>query len=217
MKRFFDIELEAYRSHLSRLLMLTHQQTRLAVEGLLERDKSKCNKVLIIEEEVDQLEIEVDAEAIRYLNLRAPIASELRLIMAGSRMSHEFERIGDEAKKIAKRAIRTEGTLHTDRFEEGIRQMHALVEQVFDGLHTMFSEIDQKNAEALIEIDNQIDQLNKSVQKSLLQSIEDEEIQLKAGFDLISVSRALERIGDHAQNIVETTIFLITGEDVRDE
>lgn len=216
MKRFFDTELEAYRSHISRLLTLTHQQTRLAVEGLFQRDANKCSHVLELEKEVDHLELEVDAEAMRYLNLRAPIASELRLIMAGSRMSHEFERIGDEAKKIAKRAARTE-TVHPESFVGGIREMHELLETVFDGLHTMFSEVSAEHAKSLLEKDEQIDALNKSVQKALMDSIDNGEIMLKAGFDLITVSRALERIGDHLQNIVEITIFLITGEDIREE
>ena len=216
MKRFFDSELESYRSHIARLLMLTHQQTRLAVEGLLDRDTSKCARVLEIEKEVDHLELEVDAEAVRYLNLRAPIASELRLIMAGSRMSHEFERIGDEAKKIAKRALRTE-VVHPESFAHGVRDMQDILETVFDGLHTMFSDIDAHDAKILMEKDLQIDDLHKSIQQSLMASIENQEISVKAGFDLISVSRALERIGDHAQNIVEITIFLVTGQDIREE
>ena len=215
MKRFFDTELETYRSHISRLLTLTHQQTRLAIEGLLERNKDKCAHVLELEKEVDQLELEVDAEAVRYLNLRAPIASELRLIMAGSRMSHEFERIGDEAKKIAKRATRTE-MVHPDDFVQGIREMHSILEAIFDGLHRMFSEVSAENARNLIEKDAEIDSLNKTVQQGLMESIDKGEILLKAGFDLITVSRSLERIGDHAQNILETTIFLITGDDIRD-
>jgi len=216
MKRFFDAELESYRTHIFRLLTLTHQQTQLAIEGLLERDKSKCSKVLEIEQKVDQLEIEVDSEAVRFLNLRAPIASELRLIMAGSRMSHEFERIGDEAKKIAKRAMRTQ-IVHPERFVSGIKEMFSLVDQVFDGLHQMLSEVNAGASDSLMKLDSQIDVLNKSVQKSLLASIENEEVMLKAGFDLISVSRALERIGDHVQNIVEIAVFLITGEDIREE
>jgi len=216
MKRFFDEELETYRSHISRMLMLTHQQTQLAVEGLLERNKEKCVRVLEIEKEVDHLELELDSEAIRYLNLRAPIASELRLIMAGSKMSHEFERIGDEAKKIAKRAARTD-TVHPERFVSGITEMFDILNTIFEGLHNMFSEVDSYNAFELIKKDALVDQLHKSVQESLLQSIEEKVLLLKAGFELISVSRSLERIGDHLQNILETTVFLITGEDIREE
>lgn len=216
MKRFFDVELDTFRAHISRMLTLTHQQTRLAVEGLLERDKTKCQRVLEIEKEVDQLEIEVDAEAVRYLNLRAPIASELRLVMAGSRMSHEFERIGDEAKKIAKRALRTE-TLHPEPFVEGVRAMYELIDSVFDGLHRMFSEIDASDGTLLMRKDAEIDRINKSLQNLLMEAIEQHDLALKAGFDLVSVSRSLERIGDHTQNQVENMVFLVTGEDIREE
>jgi phosphate transport system protein len=214
MKRFFDNELVTFRTHISRMLTLTHQQSRLAVEALLERDKSKSLRVLEIEKEVDQLEIEVDAEAVRYLNMRAPVASELRLIMAGVKMSHEFERIGDEAKKIAKRAKRTEN-LHPAVFVESVTAMFACINEIFESMQIMFSEGNARDWETLIARDQEIDDLNKSLQQQLMLLIESKDVAIKGGFDLIFVSRGLERIGDHVQNLVQTMVFLITGNDIR--
>jgi phosphate transport system protein len=216
MKRFFDSELEEYRSHIARMLLLTHQQMQNAVVGLLERNNAKSEKVLELEKEVDHLDIEIDSEAIRYLNLRAPIASELRLIMAGSRMSHEFERIGDEAKKIAKRALRT-NTTFPEEFVTLFNQMYLLAESMFDDIHVMFSEATHEMADPLIQRDTEIDLINKQIKTVLIHSIETNEIQITTGIELISCSRALERIGDHAKNIAEIMVFLITGEDIRED
>ena len=216
MKRFFDSELEYYRSHIARMLMLTHQQMQNAVAGLLERDQAKAEKVLLLEKEVDHLDIEIDNEAIRYLNLRAPIASELRLIMAGSRMSHEFERIGDEAKKIAKRALRT-NTAFPDEFVTLFMEMFRIADSMFDDIHIMFSEATHDKADPLIQRDTEIDVINKKIKTVLISSIEKNEIQITTGIELISCSRALERIGDHAKNIAEILVFLITGEDIRED
>lgn len=216
MKRFFDSELEDYRSHIARMLHLSHQQMQYAVAGLLDRDLPKAEKVIELEKEVDHLDIEVDAEAIRYLNLRAPIASELRLIMAGSRMSHEFERIGDESKKIAKRALRI-NTTFPEAFVSNFNEMFQAAEIMFDDLHIMFSDAQHDLAYKIIEKDVKIDKLDKENKYVLIKSMDTEEILPKTGVELISCSRAMERIGDHIQNIAEIIVFLITGEDIRED
>jgi phosphate transport system protein len=216
MDRFFDSELVSYRSLISRLLLLTHQQLNFAVEALLKKDRTLAERVIEIEKDVDQLEIEVDGEAVRFLNMRSPIASELRLIMAGSRMSHEFERIGDEAKKIAKRAMRTERSL-PESFTMHFHAMHEIVESMFRQLQETFTTRDAGIIPGLIAKDEKVDHLNKTLQDIVLQCMERQEIQLKIGIDLISCSRALERMGDHATNVAEIMNFLITGQDIRSD
>ncbi len=196
------------------MLLLTHQQLNLASEALLEHDTSKANKVLEIEEEVDRLEIEIDQEAIRFLGLRAPIASELRLIMAGSRMSHEFERIGDEAKKIAKRAVRNPGSF-PEGFVNRFREMHRVADSMLEDLHKAINNASESIAVDIIKRDIEIDLLNKENYPLLMEKVEQSELVIKTGFELVACSRAIERIGDHAQNIAEILIFFITGQDIR--
>jgi len=214
MRRFFDPELESYRSQIIRMLLLTHQQLNLASEALLEHDHAKAKRVLEIEEEVDRLEVSIDAEAVRFIGLRSPIASELRLIMAGSRMSHEFERIGDEAKKIAKRAMRNPST-----FPEGFRnrfsEMHRVADSMLEDLHHAINKASESLAVDVIKRDIEIDLLNKEIYPLLLDKVEQTDLVIKTGFELIACSRAIERIGDHAQNIAEILIFFITGQDIR--
>jgi phosphate transport system protein len=214
MKRFFDKELELYRSQVIRMLLLCHQEATLATQALLERDQAKAVRVLSIEEEVDRLECEIDAEAARYLNLRAPIAAELRMVLSGSRMNHEFERIGDESKKIAKRVMRLQ-TLPPSAYLNGIQAMHDLIDHMFSDLYRAMDEASSPLASAIIREDSKIDQLNRDAQAVVIERIHRQELSLEAGLDLLDCSRALERIGDHIQNIAEILVFLISGKDVR--
>jgi phosphate uptake regulator len=109
MKRFFDAELENFRSHLLQMGERAMDQTRLAMKALLEADIALADKVIAADDELDKLEVQIDDEAIRYMTLRGPVASELRLIVVGMKASHDLERVGDEATGIARAiAVRPE-------------------------------------------------------------------------------------------------------------
>ena len=83
MKRFFDAELEAFRSHLLQMGERAIEQTRLAMKSLADADIALADKVIVADDELDKLEVKIDDEAIRYMTLRGPVASELRLIVVG--------------------------------------------------------------------------------------------------------------------------------------
>ena len=104
MKRFFDAELENFRSHLLQMGERAIDQTRLAMRALNDGDMTLADKVIMADDEVDKLEVKIDEEAIRYMTLRGPVASELRLIVVGMKASHDLERVGDEATGIARRS-----------------------------------------------------------------------------------------------------------------
>src|SRR5471030_585486 len=104
MKRFFDAELESFRSSLLIMGETATSQVRSAVKALVEGDASLADQVIAADDEIDQLEIKIDEEALRYMSLRAPVATELRLVIVGMKASHDLERVGDEATNIAKRA-----------------------------------------------------------------------------------------------------------------
>ena len=108
MKRFFDTELESFPPHSNLMLMgeTAASQVRSAVKSLVEGNASLADQVIAADDEIDLLEVKIDEEAMRYMNLRAPIATELRLVIVGMKASHDLERVGDEATSIAKRAVR---------------------------------------------------------------------------------------------------------------
>ncbi|HEY9250009.1 MAG TPA: PhoU domain-containing protein, partial [Rariglobus sp.] len=106
MKRFFDTELETFRSHLMLMGETSIRQVRDALRALVEGDVALADRVIAADDELDNLEMSIDDEAIRYMNLRAPVATELRLVIVGMKASHDLERVGDECTTIAKRAVR---------------------------------------------------------------------------------------------------------------
>ena len=106
MKRFFDNELETFRSHLMLMGESSIRQVRLALKALVDGDAALADQVIAADDEIDRLEMQIDNEAIAYMNLRAPVATELRLVIVGMKASHDLERVGDEATSIAKRAVR---------------------------------------------------------------------------------------------------------------
>src|SRR5882672_6850467 len=92
MKRFFDAELENFRSHLLQMGERAMDQTRLAMQALTGADLALADRVIAADDELDRLEVQIDDEAIRYMTLRGPVASELRLIVVGMKASHDLER-----------------------------------------------------------------------------------------------------------------------------
>jgi len=94
MKRFFDAELETFRSQLILMGETAIEQVRTAVKALIEANPGLANQVIAADDKLDRLEVEIDDEAVRYMNLRAPIASELRLVIVGMKASHDLERVG---------------------------------------------------------------------------------------------------------------------------
>ena len=106
MKRFFDVELESFRSHLILMGEKSMEQVRRSLKALVDSNISLADQVIAADDEIDKLEVEIDDAAIRYMNLRAPIATELRLVIVGMKASHDLERVGDEATNIARRAVR---------------------------------------------------------------------------------------------------------------
>ncbi len=107
--RFYDSELETLRTHFILMGEKAIEIVKLAMRSLLERDGELAREAIAIDDDIDKLEVTVDNEAIRFISLRAPVASDLRLLTLGMKAGHELERIGDEAVGIAKRAIRLSG------------------------------------------------------------------------------------------------------------
>ena len=95
MKRFFDSELELFRSKLILMGESSVRQVRDAMKALVDGDVALAQRVIAADDEVDRLEIEIDEEAVRYMTLRSPVATELRLVIVGMKASHDLERVGD--------------------------------------------------------------------------------------------------------------------------
>lgn len=214
MKRFFDAELEAFRSNLLQMGDRSIDQVRLAMRALTESDLSLSEKVIAADDEIDKLEVKIDEEAIRYMTLRGPVASELRLVVVGMKASHDLERVGDEATSIARRARKLAIEPRLELYADLPRMTNIALEMLRSALDCFVQEDEQK-ALAVIRRDSEVDNLNRLVYRRLTSYMLEKPDTIARALELMFISKSIERIADHATNIAEEMVFLAGGEDIR--
>jgi len=214
MKRFFDDELETFRSDLLRMGEIAIRQVRDAIRALIHSDVELANRIIAADDELDDLEKRIDNEAIRYMNLRAPIATELRLVIVGMKASHDLERVGDEATSITKRTIRLSNEVPLKPYVDIPRMADIAVEMLRDALDTFLSN-DIEKALAVIRRDKEVDDINRQLYRELSSFIIERPDTTTRAIELMFISKSIERIADHATNIAEEMIFLAQATDVR--
>ena len=216
MKRFFDSELETFRTQLLKMGESSMKQVQDAITSLIESDAALAKQVVAGDDEIDQLEVDIDEEAIRYMNMRSPVATDLRLVIVGMKASHDLERVGDEAVGIAKRAKRLAKEVPFKPYIDIPRMASIAVEMLRDALDC-FLDGDEVKAAAIIQRDEEVDALDKQLYRELTSYMAEDPTKVSRAIELMFISRSLERIADHATNIAEEMIYLIKGKDVRRE
>jgi phosphate transport system protein len=214
MKRFFDTELETFRSHLMLMGELSIRQVRDSLKALVESDAALAQRVIDADDEIDRLEMEIDDEAIRYMNLRSPIATELRLVIVGMKASHDLERVGDECTTIAKRAIRLAAERPLKPYVDIPRMAEIAIEMLRDALDC-FLHGDTDKALAVVRRDAEVDAINKQLYRELSSYMIENPATTTRALELMFISKSLERVADHACNIAEEMVFLAKAQDIR--
>jgi len=214
MKRFYDSEIETFRSHLIKMGESAIRQVNDSIKALVEADVGLADRVIAADDELDQWEITIDEEAIRYMNMRAPVASDLRLVIVGMKASHDLERVGDEATGIAKRAVRLAAEVPFKPYIDIPRMAAIAVEMLRDALDCFLNGDEQKAAEIILR-DAEVDALNKQLYRELTSFMIEQPGTISRAIELMFISKSLERIADHATNIAEEMIYLAKGKDVR--
>jgi phosphate transport system protein len=214
MKRFFDAELESFRSHLILMGEKSMEQVRRSLKALVDGNISLADQVIAADDEIDKLEVEIDDEAIRYMNLRAPIATELRLVIVGMKASHDLERVGDEATNIARRAVRLSAEPPLKPYVDIPRMSDIALEMLRDSLDC-FLNGDANKAMAVVQRDSEVDVINKQLYRELTSYMIEKPDTISRALELMFISKSIERIADHATNIAEEMIFLMQAKDIR--
>lgn len=214
MKRFFDAELETFRSDLLRMGEVAVRQVRDALQALVTGDSKLAERVIAADDELDDLEKRIDTEAIRYMNLRAPIATELRLVIVGMKASHDLERVGDEATNIAKRAIRLAAEPPLKPYVD-IPRMSATAIEMLRAALDCFIHADNEKAIAVVKRDKEVDAINKQLYRELSSYMVEQPSSITRALELMFISKSIERIADHATNIAEEMVFLSDAQDIR--
>jgi phosphate transport system protein len=207
----FDDELTHLNTAIARMGELSQTQLAGAIDALLLRDTAVAARVVREDFEVDELEREVDARAIRVLALRQPIARDLRQVLSALRIGIEFERICDFSANIAKRAI----ALNAHSPDEWINEIAELGNLALKQIATVvasFRERDANKALAVWAQDEAIDDSHTGIYRRLIDYMKVEPNRVPIGTHLLFIAKNIERIGDHATNIAESVYYLITGE-----
>jgi phosphate transport system protein len=209
----FDHELGALKEKL--LTMASHAETAVnrAIEALGTRNLDLALQVKADDNILDQFEIEVDDLAIHLL-AKAPLASDLRFVTVAMKISQNLERIGDEATKIAKRArdLTKEPPL---KINLELPKMAALALGMLKVSLDAFVNRDSAAARAVVPRDAEVDALNKKINGELMQHMMENREVIPRCLNLITASRSLERIADHATNIAEEVVYLCDAQDIR--
>ncbi len=214
MKRFFDSELETLRSHLILMGETAIRQTRGAIKALVDGDGALARRVIEADDELDQLEVKIDDEGVRFVGLRAPMASDLRLVIVGMKSGHDLERVGDEASSIAKRAIKLSAEPPLKPYIDLPRMATIALEMLREALDCLLQG-DETKAVAVCRRDAEVDNLNRQLYRELTSFMVENPATISRAIELMFISKSIERIADHATNIAEETIYLIKGKDVR--
>ena len=210
----FREELEALQGRLLEMGGLAEERVRAALEGLVQRDPAIINKVLSGDEPINQLHIEVDNRCFRLLALHQPMATDLRAIVAAVKINTDLERVGDLAVNIAEAGKRYIGHAPVKQLID-IPTMGDIAQAMLRDALDSFVRRDTELAHRVLNEDDRLDSLKTQVFRDLLTHMLQNQRTVEPSLDLILVSRHLERIGDHATNIAEDVIFMVSALDVR--
>ncbi|MEM7674088.1 MAG: phosphate signaling complex protein PhoU [Verrucomicrobiota bacterium] len=214
IKRYFHEELEDVRSKLLLMGEKAVEMVELSVKALVEADLEYADSVIQKDRDVDDLETAIDHEAVRYISLRAPVASDLRLLTVAVKASHDLERVGDEATSMAKRSRRILAKGRTSELLD-IPLMSRLTVEMLNSALDSFVEEDVPKAQLICDRDREIDQINRNNFSGFTSIMKDGNGDIETVMELIFISKSLERIADHATNIAEEVIYLLKGVSVR--
>jgi phosphate transport system protein len=212
--RHFQEELEDLKASILAMGGLAEDRVQSAVDALVGRDSAGLDRVVTGDEPINHLHIRIDGLAFRLLALHQPMASDLRMIVAGLKINSDLERVGDLAVNIAEAGHRYLALPPVKPLID-IPRMAQIAQRMLRDALDAFVKGDVGLAQSVLDRDDELDALKTQIFRELLTYMLQDPSTIEAALALILVSRHLERIGDHATNIAEDVIFVVSAKDVR--
>ena len=211
MRVEFQHGLDALEASLQEQGAVVLRSIRGAVNALDTQDRELCDEVIAFDDEIDERYHRIEKMVEETLALQAPVATDLRIVLAVLHDSIHLERIGDQCVTVAKLTKLASGLEVRHDLAEGLKEMGDRAEEMVRVALDSFAARDVERARSLVELDELIDRTNRRVSDQVL-ALAHEPEQQEWGMRMIVVSRCLERIGDNAVDIGEQTAFIVTGE-----
>jgi len=212
----FDSELTGVSNRVMKMGGLVEAQIRTAVQALSQFSVELADQVTATESQVNAMEIEIDHDLSSIIARRQPTARDLRLLIAISKTTANLERAGDEADKIARmvKSIIESGASRALPASD-LRVAADLASTLLRKSLDAFARLDTSMALTILKEDNAIDREFDGFVRKLITYMMEDPRTISPSLDLLFLAKAIERIGDHAKNIAEFTIYIVKGEDVR--
>ena len=212
--RHFEEDLGTLKTRLLEMGGLAEERLRMAMRGLVDRDARLLEQVLAGDADINKLHLEVDDRCFKLLALQQPMAVDLRAIVAAVKINSELERVGDLAVNIAEAATRALQFAPVKELID-IPRMALIAQEMLRDALDAYVRRDTVLAQKVLTRDDELDSLKTLVFRELLGMMVRDQSIINASLDLILISRHLERTGDHATNIAEDVIFMVSARDVR--
>jgi len=209
----FDQELATLKEKLLTMASLAEAAVNKAIKALVDRDDDLARRVKDEDSNIDRLEIEMDDAAISLL-AKAPLASDLRLITVAMKISHDLERVGDEATTIARRSLELSHEPQLKPYIDIPRMAKMALEMLSEALDAFVNRNPEK-ARAVIPRDKEVDHLNKQLHRELSSYMVEKPTTITRCLSLMVISKSLERVADHATNVAEEVVYLYEAKDIR--
>lgn len=212
----FETDLDTTRTRVLQMGGLVEAQILAAIEAYATGDAALIERVIENDRRVNGYEVAIDGACNHIVVKRQPAASDLRLIMAISKIVTDLERSGDEAEKIARmaRGIHEHGGQHAQRFP-AIRHAAQIAVRMLRQALDAFARLDAVLAADVVKEDVAIDDEFRSILRQLITYMMEDPRTISPGLEIVWVAKAIERIGDHAKNMAEQVIYIVKGTDVR--
>jgi len=210
----FQEELEQLKTRLLEMGGLAEDRVRSSVQGLVERDGALIDRVISGDAPINNLHIEIDGRCFRLLALHQPMAVDLRAIVSAVKINTDLERVGDLAINIAE-AVRRYMRHPPVKELIDIPRMADIAQEMLRDALDAYVRRDIELAHHVLNEDDALDSLKTQVFRELLTYMLQDPSKIEPSLDLILISRHLERIGDHATNVAEDVIFMVSAKDVR--
>jgi len=211
----YEEELRQLGNLIARMGGLVEEQIAGAIEVVLQRDAARAAEIVQADAKIDRLEGEIDAQVVRIMALRQPMAVDLRLVLGALRIAADLERAADYAKNVAKRAIAL-AEVAPLRPVHAIARMGAKVREMLKDVLDAFAANDIEKAISVWNRDEELDEMYSSLFRELLTYMMEDPRNISGSTHLLFIAKNIERIGDHTTNIAESIHFLVKGVPLRE-
>jgi phosphate transport system protein len=214
MSVHFLREMEHLNQQLIAVGEQVEKQVGSAFDAAAQLDVSAAQRIILGDDEIDNMEVQLEEDCLKLLALYQPVANDLRLIIAVLKINNDLERIGDHTVQIAKSVI---SLVEKPPIElpEAMFSIFKLVKLMLRKSLLAFVEADQGLASTVLDMDDKVDTLCADTMPVEIEKIRNDTAQIEQRLILINICRQLERIGDHASNIAEDVIYLLSGDIIR--